>query len=294
MAEYPTTDEVLAAVEKAGWLLEQQAVRILEAAEFSPRPGWAFQDPDKPESSRELDVWARRQFLRDEQNKVIVSATVLVECKQSTSPFCAVGRELPDWRQRGNPTEHTLLSDHVRTGIDANTWRMEPAWDKLGFRELAAAHGFSNFRADQLTRLDRPKGKWEASSAEIFTSLVFPLAKAIRATQSGYDNDQNRRIYQGKRPGFLYLNLVFPVVPISSPLYIVDAGNNTPVVSRANWVRTQRDIKSASVQGLFEFDVVNIGEFTKYLIDLIVPFCEAVAALVAKDPHRFTGESSET
>lgn len=294
MAEYPTNDEVLAAVEKAGWLLEQQAVRILEAAEFSPRPGWAFQDPDKPESSRELDVWAYRQFLHDERNKIIVSATVLVECKQSASPFCAVGRDLPEWRQQGNPTEHTLLANEVRTKIGENTSRVEPAWDKLGFRELATAHGFSNFRADQLTRLDRPKGKWEASSAEIFTSLVFPLAKAIRATQSRYHNSQNRRTYKGERVGFLYLNLVFPVVLISSPLYVVDAGKDAPLVSKASWVRTQRDIKSASVQGLFEFDVVTIGEFAKYLTDLIVPFCTAAATHVAEDPSRFTGESQET
>lgn len=284
---------MLAAVEKAGWLLEQQAVRILEEAEFSPRPGWAFQDPDKPEHSRELDVWAYRQFLQDEQSKVTVSTTVLVECKQSASPFCAVGRELPKWRQRGNPTEHTLLTNDVNTKVGPNTSRAEPAWDKLGFRDLAAAHGFSNFRADQLTRLDRPKGKWEASSAEIFTSLVFPLAKAIRVTQSRYHNQQNRRRCQGVRQSFLHLNLVFPVVLISSPLYVVDAGRDSPQVSKANWVRAQRDIKSASVQGLFEFDVVTVSEFAKYLTDLIVPLCEAVANLVADDPYRYTGESQD-
>ncbi|WP_124712689.1 hypothetical protein [Mycolicibacterium nivoides] len=290
MSEKPTNEEVLAAVEKAGWLLEQKAVRLLEISDFHPRPGWAFQDPDKPESSRELDVWGYHQFLNDRENKVIVSATMLVECKQSASPFCAVGRELPSWRQNGNPKEHTLFTDEVSTEIAPGTFQMKPSWDYFEFGELATRHGFSGFRADQLTRLERPQKTWQASNAEIFTSLVMPLAKAILATKKEYRNGENRRTFNGVRQSYLTLNLCFPVVLIGSPLYVVDADKEEPQVDMRDWVRARRDIASKSVNGIFEFDVVTVGNFAKYMNNLVIPFCEAVAELVAAEPLRFTRE----
>lgn len=47
---------------------------------------------------------------------------------------------------------------------------------------MGAADGDSTFRMTQLTRLDRKGGDWEAKNTGIFTSLVYPLAKALRAS----------------------------------------------------------------------------------------------------------------
>lgn len=77
MAALPTESELLQAVEDAGWLLEHHAVRTLEAADMHPRAAWAFQDPDDPTVSRELDVWSYRQLLVDEKNKVYVTVRFL-------------------------------------------------------------------------------------------------------------------------------------------------------------------------------------------------------------------------
>jgi hypothetical protein len=108
MGELPTEEEILAAATKAGWLLEQKAIRILNSKDFHPRPSWAFRDSDDPASSRELDVWSYRRFLTDDETKVTVSASILVECKQSATPYCAIGHEPPEWRRSGTPTEHVL------------------------------------------------------------------------------------------------------------------------------------------------------------------------------------------
>lgn len=296
MAELPTNDEILEAARKSGWLLEQEAVRILERADFHPRPGWAFRDTDDPASSRELDVWSYHRFLNDEQTKVNVAASILVECKQSATPYCAIGHEIPTWRQKGNPTEHVLPKDSFRIHRDGEdpvpyAW----AWDALGFRELALGCGFDNFRANQLTRLDHTKGatKWEASNAGIFTSLVYPLAKAIRATQNVYKsrNTISHNQEPGTRKDVVTFLLIFPVVLISSPLYVIDASGDDPVVKQVKWVRAQRDLDSKSVEGLFEFDVVTMPAFREYVNDAAIKLSTAIADAIAKDPYRYTGEA---
>lgn len=186
MAELPTESELLQAIENAGWLLEHHAVRTLADADMHPRAGWAFQDPDEPTVSRELDVWSYRQMLADDATKVYVTVRFLVECKQSSNPYVGVGYDLPDARfKTTNPTQHLLPRPAVKEPLDAtDSYRMIPAWPHFGFDELARRHGESNFRVTQLTRLDRAKGgMWTANNSGIFTSAVYPLAKALGAAQ---------------------------------------------------------------------------------------------------------------
>lgn len=76
MAELPTDEQLLAAVRDAGWLLENQALRVLAAADMNPRSSWAYEDPDEP----------YRQLFRHEEAKVYVAARFLVERKQSSLP----------------------------------------------------------------------------------------------------------------------------------------------------------------------------------------------------------------
>ncbi|MEX3644334.1 hypothetical protein [Mycolicibacterium porcinum] len=300
MDALPKPEEILVAAEKAGWLLEQSAVRTLESTGFHPRPSWAFQDIDDPASSRELDVWSYRRFLYDEETKVSVSASVLVECKQSEMPYLAIGHTTPEWRQSGNPTEHMFPVDSlalrkVRPG-EPNPHRN--VWGVLGFREIAENHGYTDFRATQLTRLDRGKGQWSASNAGIFTSLVYPLAKAIRATQGQLGRTESA-IYRRKEArdkgkeitDWAEFVFIFPVILISSPLYVIDAGGEEPTVSDAKWVRAQRDLKSRSVKGLFEFDIVRVDAFLEYIELAVTGFVTAIAAAVGSDPLRHTGEA---
>ena len=224
MGALPTDDEVLTAATNAGWLLEQEAVRILDRHEFHPRPSWAFQDSDEPTSSRELDVWSYRRFFTDDEARVTVSASILVECKQSATPYCAIGHEPPEWRRvRGAPTEHLIPVEYlpVERSDPGKGIRQGPAWDLLGFADVANEH-VPKFRATQLTRLDHTKGGgWSASNAGVFTSLLYPLAKALRAAQrdqSGAKDALYRRKQSTDNQSYVPFVFFFPVVLVSCPL----------------------------------------------------------------------------
>jgi len=294
MAELPDNDELMAAVRDAGWLLEHHAVRVLDAAGMHPRAGWAFQDPDEPKTSRELDVWSYRQLLKDESAKVFVTARFLVECKQSSLPFVGIGYELPDWCFHENPTQHVLPRGQIRAANpDLPPEVNRTAWYALGFRQLAQEHGETNFRVTQLTRLDRAKGgTWAATNAGIFTSLVYPLAKAVRASQSRSASSAQPSSNMSEGPPrneWLDFGLHFPVVLVSCPLYVVDATDSEPKIEQRPWFTAQRDLKSASADGTFEIDVVTESAFADYVTNRLA-FASGLAALVGTDPLRFTDE----
>ena len=292
MAELPDHDELLQAVRSAGWLLEHHAVRVLEELGMHPRPGWAYQDPDEPTKSRELDVWSYRQLLHDEVTKVMVTARFLVECKQSANPYVGVGRTFPQRRFRENPTQHTLPMSHVGVDVPGQMFKSNvPAWTALGFELVAADHGDTNFRVTQLTRLDREKGGiWSASNSAIFTSLVYPLAKALRASQGRPNAWPAMRVPDGrKRTGWLDFGLHFPVVLISCPLYVIDATDSELVIEERPWVTAVRDLKSQNTSGWFEFDIVTEQHFSDY-VKARLSFATSIAELVRENPLEYTGE----
>jgi hypothetical protein len=145
MARWPTDDELLGAVRDAGWLLEHHALRVLNAADCHPRSAWAFEDPDEPTKSRELDVWSHRQMRRDEANKVIVSTRFLVECKQSSNPYVGIGYDLPEWRFGENPIAHVLPMPNVQVPVEGSPTRS-------GQRRLGGTSASTSWRANTATR----------------------------------------------------------------------------------------------------------------------------------------------
>jgi hypothetical protein len=294
MPQQPNDDELLEAVRGAGWLLEHHAIRVLDEADCHPRAAWAFQDPDEPTKSRELDVWSYRQMHHDAVNMSIVSARFLVECKQSTNPYVGIGYDLPDWRFRENPIAHNLPKPSVQIPMEGkpNTFTTTPAWNYFGFHELAREHGDTNFRVTQLTRLDRGSGGvWTANNTGIFTSLVYPIAKALLASKKQTGGASPAGVGgAANRVGFVNFALHFPVVLISCPLYVVDAGEAEPTVEQRPWVTTLRELESANVKGTFQIDVVTESAFADYVAQRLT-FAQGFADRIAEDPLMFTGES---
>lgn len=290
MAQWPTDDELLKAVRSAGWLLEHHALRVLADAGANPVAGWAFEDPDEPTKSRELDVWAFKRVYHDDATMVSVNVRFLVECKQSAQPYVGVGHDVSEARLGHPPEEHVL--PHATFAIPVrgqpNTVRNVAGWKHLGLDRVSRAHRDTSFRVTQLTRLDRAKGgAWSANNEGVFTSLVYPLAKALKASKA--QAGPLRPIVNSERTDWANVALHFPVVLLSCPLYVVDATAPEPAVAERAWVTARRELKSVSVAGTFEIDVVTEAAFTDYVADRLA-FAQSVADAVAEDPLRFTGE----
>jgi len=224
MANLPTSEEIIQAVRNSGWLLEQDSARSLDGHDFHTLMGWAYADPDDPSTSREMDVYGYRQFFKSDDLKLLVSARVLIECKQSANPYVLIGREAPKALRDRQPTEHVLRYQHLLTGtIQLDQQRSQihsvPAWTHLGLHAMLGSPSLYGFRAGQMTRLDRQK-TWTADNRGIFNSLMYPLAKALRAAQKNVKTTDMVTTTPMRDDGsWTEVALNLPVVVTSAPLY---------------------------------------------------------------------------
>lgn len=298
MPELPTSQEIISAVRNAGWLLEQDSAHALESHDFHTVIGWAYTDPEDATTSRELDVHGYRQFLRlEDEHKLLVSARVLIECKQTDGPFVLIGREAQDAVRQRHPTEHVLRYQRLLTGttpIGDGRTRIEsvPSWTHLGLSDLPGSPSGVKFRASQMTRLDRKK-TWIADNRGIFSALVYPLAKALRAAQQRVKTT-DMVITTPKRDAHEWTEVAlnFPIIVTSAPLFIVDAGEEPIEPAQVNWATMTRHLKSRAIEGVFNIDVVNFASLDQYLTERVVRFASGVAQLAKASPGRFTSHET--
>ena len=87
----PSPEDIIDALRKSGYLMEQEVATQLEALNFHVWTNWAFQDIDEGKS-REIDVRAIRQVAHNEEKKLSAFVEIIAECKNSTNPFIFIGR----------------------------------------------------------------------------------------------------------------------------------------------------------------------------------------------------------
>lgn len=285
----PSTDEIIGAVRTAGWLLEHDTETALRAAGYYTQMGQAFPDPDDTAISREIDVSGYRQLFTDRDLAFTVGVRVIAECKQSTMPYVLIGRppyeEVAD-RPRIEQQFRFERVETRRTPIGDNRQQIETtdARTYLGLRRLPGNPWDLDFVASQMTRLDRKK-TWLADNHGIFTSLVYPLAKALT-----YFRSTNKRgSYVSHEPGRDWASIIFyyPVVVTSAPIYVLDVSEADLNPRKVQWATMTRQIKGKNVDGNFYVDVVTADALDDYLAKRIGIFVDEVTRIAQSNPKRF-------
>ncbi len=295
MTDGPTEDAIIDAVRAAGWLLEQEAAKTLEANGFTAVSAWPYTDPDEPSTSRELDVYAFKSLLDIADLRLSVSSRVLVECKANVAPYALIGRRVTADRNWPPPFEHCMPFRGIDVPIMLPGGRMGThdvsPWFGLGLDDIDGSPSRDIFRASQFVHLERKGARWEAKNDGIFNSVVFPLAKALEAAWPS--SRQRGRPWATTGAGARGPNdadqivLRFPLVLTAAPLFTVDTTDGEPVVKEVPWATTMRSLKSKSTTGQFRIDVVNASAFQQYMTDRVDLFSRAVVRKVKEVPESF-------
>lgn len=285
----PTSAEVIAALRDAGWLLEQDTAATLEKSAFHVTTAKAFPDPDDPSVSREVDVHGYRQLFRSDELTFSVGVRVLAECKQSSMPYVVVGGPANTYELGRDRQEQHFRFPRVETGrteMGDGRARLHytRAREYLRLEHLPGNPWEEGFVGNQMTRLDRKKS-WLADNRGIFTSLVYPLAKALTYFRS----QQNRSSYVMHKPGqeWASVDFYYPLIVTSAPLFAVDVSRSDIEAVEVPWARMTREIKSAKIDGRFNIDIVTSDALERYLDERVIAFVSAVAELAEADPKRF-------
>lgn len=278
-SRWPTPEQVLAALDQAGHLLEQQVATDLADLGYSVQTNRAFTDTDVGKS-RELDVYAFKSLMVDQVNRLRVGMYLLVECKSTAAPFAFLTRPVP---RRPRPPEEVLMTlhSHEEHSEEGGVRRVHrtPAFDALG---LATKYwGTADpVKAVHISRLDRKGGQWNASNTGVFDSFTWPLAKAVRAFKAPFRNP-NRGF--NAATDWSHVLFFLPIVVMTSKLYVADGTSPDPTVSEVPHVRFQREFKAKDFEGEFGIDFVQRDSLVTFVRDTVDTFGTEVVDVVQHD-----------
>lgn len=263
--------DIVAALERTGFLLEQRAAQELETAGFYVTLNDAFPDLDEGKS-RETDILGEIEYPYSSDGYITAVASILVECKNYTNPVTLIGRESS--RRRPQVDTSFVTFDPFSLGFSGRRTMPVEFWTNL---RLAVPDGQSEiFTGNQIVHLNRKAGKWAAENSSIYDSVQYPLLKArkheVQRQMEGAD-----AVYEA--PAFIYC---FPVLLVSGDVYTVAVGKGEPRVAKAKWSILERLFYLDGARTILRTDVVSFPYFSEYIEKRILRTLEVARDAVKK------------
>ncbi len=267
--QLPDESDMLDAVLRSGYLLDQEVATSFEELGFHVQTSWPFEDPDKGES-RELDVWAIRRVTED---PISLFIEIFCECKSGqANPYVFLTRRKGPIDDIVSPIHYVFPRDNYSVDVDGGM-REVPAFTYFN----AAQHHYwfkNNQKAVQFARIVRNKNRWDAQHNGIYNSLLIPLAKALR----------HRRAVLRRYTPFA---MCFPLVVLKSPLYLVDSETKPLAARKVTRVSFYRRLDSSTVKGDYIVDFVNADGLADFVDQKVMPFAKQLADDAKANPDKF-------
>lgn len=279
----PTPEQIISALHKTGFIFEHQVAQRLLELNFKVMLNDAFIDPDTGKS-REIDVVAsaHNNIQRDNLAKIIISATLLIECKNYSDPLVIIGQG-NDFRFHND--EPVITFDPLLFEFsDRSPENYGGIYPGLGMWKLPS-HTTRGFIGRQLIKMYRKDGKWQSTNQSIYDSIIYPLAKAVESERAQEeDSPSDSEAQPWYLPTFTY---IFPVLVTAGTIYTVDVmSGGSPVVAEAQWVPLIRHFSKSS----FMMDVVRFECLEAYVIERIFPRLTEVNELLTRNIDAFNPE----
>lgn len=264
MDAYPSHTDIITALRKSGYLMEQEVATQLEALDLHVWTNWAFEDIDEGKS-REIDVRAIRRVAHNPENKIAAFVEIICECKNNSNPLVFIGRPKSSVDGLYAPEELVLPA------------KDEDAFFHLDFDEIH--YGFkSRMKAVQFCRIDRKGKNWNANHGGLYDSIFYPIAKAVNARKQDILN-RDRRATEG------YFWLFVPIVVTSGDIFFVDSTADDPVLEAKNYVNFKRDIQSEKLKGTFAVDFIRQSELERFFDECVQPLIDKMSYLTMSDSN---------
>ena len=258
----PSHTEIIAAIRKSGYLMEQQVATQLEALDLHVWTNWAFEDIDEGKS-REVDVRAIKRVAHNEEKMVSAFIEIIGECKNNANPLVFVGRPKSKVDSQHAPDELILPSSD------------KEAFFRWGFDLVH--YGFpSNMKAVQFCRIDRKGKSWHANHGGLYDSIFYPLAKALAVRKGEITKDHSR----GKWRYFWFL---IPLVVTNSDIFLIDSTVKEPALEAKDHISFVRDIQSGNLKGSFTVDFVRQSKVEEYYDRCLQPVVDKMTHFTNND-----------
>lgn len=282
MSASPSEDEIMAAIEASGYLMEQEVATQLERRGFHVRTNVAFEDLDEGKS-REIDVTAVRRVAHNEDAKLSAIVELLLECKNSSNPFVFIARPKNEGDRRWRPEEFVFPYQYKMKkdlGDGRGTYREFPPFNHLGFDKVFEAH-VHPWKTVQFCRIDRSGKGWHANHGGLYDAIFYPMAKALNARRKG--------VPKSTRPeDWRYIWLFFPLVVTSGDLFLIDSSAEAPRPEAVDHVSFQRELRAGKLSGSFMVTFVRQQALESFLASVVDPLADLSLDLIERRPDFLT------
>ncbi len=271
MSNSPSTEDIVNALKKSGYLMEQEVATQLEALDFHVTTNVAFRDIEEGKS-REIDVRAIKRIAHNEEKKLDAFIEIIAECKNSTNPFVFIGRPKNQMDNRLPPEEFVFpVPDYQVDRRDGNYY--EKAFFYLGLDKVHPDFT-EKTKTVQFCRIDRKGKDWHANHDGLYDSIFYPMAKALTARKSEISS-------RGTRPYEEWCNLwlFVPVVIVSGAILYVDSMESDPVPQARDVVTFKREIQSGKLSGIYAVTFVRQPYLEQFISGHLEPLIDEMAYL---------------
>lgn len=276
-----TPAEVQSALERSGYLFEQQVGNRLQDLGFVVHTNVAFEDPDEGKS-REFDVNGELYLLdnRRDGSGLSLSMELIIECKANNFPLTLISRRSPSPYDVDGPVSVILPVTRVQkvlrqTGNETIS-RTTSTFRHLG---LDKVHHFyrRDRKAVQFCRLLLQDKQWRAEHAGLFDSMILPLFKAFNCHRERVTNIKDRR----------FIHVIYPMIVCRGQLFDFDTSSSEAVPAEIPWGGLLRDLSSESLSGLHWVDFVQETHLESYVKECVLPFGEHLKQMILSTPDVF-------
>lgn len=275
MNDSPNPMEIVDALKRSGYLMEQEVATQLETLGFHVSTNMAFEDIEEGKS-REIDVRAIKRVAHNEEKKLSAFVEIIAECKRSANPFVFIGRSKNQMDNLQPPEELVFprgIYSILQKGTAKNvaTVHLADPFFYLGFDRVH--YDFvSDTKAVQFCRIDRKGKTWHANHDGLYDSIFYPMAKAFTA--------RKREINVRKSPsGGDCFWLFVPMVIINGDILYVDSMETNPLLQERSYVTFKREIKSEKLDGVYNVVFVNQKHLEQFISDRLEPLVDRMADL---------------
>lgn len=283
MSAGPSNEEIKEALERSGYLMEQEVATQLEKLGYHVWTNAPFEDPDEGKS-REMDVRAVQRVVYDEEHKISAFIEIVAECKNSDNPYVFIKRPKNSSDNNYEPLEWQFPLSHyeMKKKLDESRLqvRSRPAFFHLGF-DTIKYDSVSEDKAVQFCKIDRTsQKKWTANHGGLYDAIFFPMAKAVMSRKNAAPKG-------GTGPEeWRYFWFIFPIVVLSGRILVVDSVSDDKEPLDVKFINFRRDLKSKSLDGRFSVDFVRQANLDEYHETCITPVMEYTIRLMADEVEK--------
>jgi hypothetical protein len=247
----PTEEEIVEALARSGYLMEQEVAQLLDEEGYYTTPNEGFIDPDTGEA-REYDLHAINAARIAHGRSEVLWPVLLIECKQSESPLVLLTHD----RALAGLWPTCDFEKHW-SGMPARIYSEAP--DDEGepvcrYLDLSRRHHYWTCKrlSTQFAQLF-PKGQaWVAKHGDVYDGAIIPLIKALR-----HETEKHQQACQPSREDTASnLQIYYLILLWRGPMYEYHIGGDKASLTAAEHVNLVRRYRSRTIDGEFHIDVV--------------------------------------